>query len=63
MATALLRLPQVRQLTGLSRSEIYRRMGLGEFPAKVSLGVRAVGWIETEIQQWIEGRIKHSRAA
>ncbi len=44
MATALIRLPQVRRLTGLSRSEIYRRMGLGEFPAKVNIGSRAI-WL------------------
>lgn len=63
MATALLRLPAVRQRTGLSRSEIYRRMAVGEFPAKVNLGPRAVGWPEDEISAWIEARIKQSRKA
>lgn len=63
MASALLRLPAVRQLTGLSRSEIYRQMGLGQFPAKVNVGQRAVGWVEHEIAAWIEARIKQSRKA
>lgn len=61
MASALLRLPAVRQLTGLSRSEIYRQMSLGHFPAKVNVGQRAVGWVENEIAAWIEARIKKSR--
>lgn len=63
MATAILRLPQVRRLTGLSRSEIYRRMALGEFPAKVKIGTRTVGWSEEEITQWIDACIKRSRKA
>jgi prophage regulatory protein len=63
MTTALLRLPAVRQRTGLSRSEIYRRMALREFPAKVNLGPRAVGWAEDEITAWIEERIHQSRKA
>lgn len=61
MATALLRLPQVRRLTGLSRSEIYRRMALGDFPRKVSLGARAVAWVADEIETYIADRIKQSR--
>ncbi len=63
MATALLRLPRVRQLCGLSRSEIYRRMALGEFPQKVALGARAVGWVSEEIDAYIADRIKQSRKA
>lgn len=38
-------------------------MALGEFPAKVSLGPRAVGWAEDEISAWIEARIAQSRKA
>ncbi|HEV7166030.1 MAG TPA: AlpA family transcriptional regulator [Gammaproteobacteria bacterium] len=63
MATALIRLPEVRRLTGLSRSEIYRRMTLGQFPAKVSIGPRIVGWPEDEIAQWVDACIKRSRLA
>lgn len=63
MATAILRLPTVKARTGLSRSTIYLRVSEGTFPKPVSLGGRAVGWIESEIQQWLELRIEESRKA
>ncbi len=61
--TAIIRLPKVRARTGLSRSEIYRRESLGEFPKRVNLGPRSrcVGWVAGEIQAWIETRIRESR--
>ncbi len=62
MLQAIIRLPDVRARTGLSRSEIYRREALGQFPARVSLGTRSVGWALTEIQDWIEQRIAESRS-
>ena len=62
MATAILRLPTVKARTGLSRSTIYLRISEGSFPAPVSLGSRAVGWIESEIQGWLEDRIQASRS-
>lgn len=58
---AILRLNDVRARTGLSRSEIYRREALGQFPRRVSLGARSVGWPSDEIQAWIEARIRESR--
>lgn len=60
MTQAILRLPEVKARVGLSRSEIYRREGLGEFPKRVILGARSVGWLSDEIQQWIESRIRAS---
>jgi prophage regulatory protein len=51
-ATTLLRMRQVRLRTGLSRSTIYLKMKNGEFPTQVSLGPRAVGWLEAEIERW-----------
>lgn len=63
MATSILRLPVVKARTGLSRSTIYLRVCEGTFPKPVSLGARAVGWIESEIQQWLEQRIEASRKA
>lgn len=62
MATAILRLPEVKSRTGLSRSSIYLRIKEGRFPTSISLGERAVGWIEAEIQQWLEEQIEKSRA-
>lgn len=64
MATTILRLPAVKARTGLSRSTIYLRVADGTFPQPVRLGRRAVGWVEAEIQQWLEQRIgAHRKAA
>ena len=61
MATAILRLPAVKNRTGLSRSTIYLRISQGKFPKPVSLGGRAVGWIEVEIEDWLNQQISTSR--
>lgn len=58
---SILRLPAVRTRTGLSRSTVYLRAAEGTFPKPVNLGGRAVGWIESEIQQWLEQQIEVSR--
>ncbi len=63
MTHTILRLPAVKARTGLSRSTIYLRVSEGTFPKPVSLGGRAVGWVESEIQQWLEQRIEASRKA
>ena len=54
----ILRRKQVEVRTGLSRSTIYARINAGTFPAPVSLGPRAVGWIEGEVQRWLSDRIE-----
>jgi prophage regulatory protein len=51
------RLPAVKARTGLSRSEIYRRIALGDFPRPIKLGERASAWSTTEIDAWIASRI------
>jgi len=56
-----MRLPEVKAMTGLSRSTIYFRIALGTFPKQVSLGGRAVGWLENEIQEWLRHQIEASR--
>ena len=61
MATVILRLPNVKARTGLSRSTIYLRISEGRFPKPVSLGGRAVGWIESEVDNWLEQQIESSR--
>ena len=58
---SIIKLPQVKVLTALSRSSIYLKMSQDEFPKPISLGARSVGWIESEIQEWITARIKMSR--
>ena len=54
MHNKLLRLRQVEEITGLSRSSIYRRMKAGEFPRRVKIGSTAVRWNEGEIVAWLE---------
>jgi len=61
MPRKILRLPVVLDRTGLSRSTVYQRVTEGRFPRPVSLGPRAVGWIETEVEEWITGQIEASR--
>lgn len=54
---ALERLPQVMARTGLSRSEIYRRVAAGRFPRPIKLGERSSAWNSSEIDGWIQARI------
>ena len=61
MATTILRLPTVKARTGLSRSTIYLRISEDRFPKQVSLGARAVGWIEAEVNDWLDRQIETSR--
>lgn len=61
MTHNILRLPAVKACTGLSRSTIYLQISEGRFPKAISLGGRAVGWLESEIQQWLEEKIEKSR--
>lgn len=63
MMHTILRLPEVKRSTGLSRSTIYLRIAEGRFPKPVSLGGRAVGWLEAEVQDWLQRRIEASRKA
>jgi prophage regulatory protein len=55
---SILRRKQVEKRTGLSRSTIYLRIQEGTFPRPISLGVRAVGWLENEIETWLASRIE-----
>lgn len=63
MTDTILRLPSIKASTGLSRSSIYVKMGRGEFPKPISLGDRAVGWLQSDIEKWLQQRIALSRQA
>lgn len=54
--TRLIRLPEVKDRTSLSRSSIYSMMAQGTFPVQKKLGVRMVAWCESDIDQWIADR-------
>lgn len=49
----IIRLKEVQALTGLSRSTIYDHMKAKNFPQPVKLGSHSVGWVESEVQDWI----------
>lgn len=57
MTDKVLRLPEVKSLTGLSRSTIYLRISNDDFPKPISLGGRSVGWLEADIQAWIAEKL------
>lgn len=59
----IIRLKLVIQRTGLSRSTIYSLIKRGQFKSPISLGARAVGWLESDVSEFIETRIKASRKA
>ena len=63
MKHKILRLPDVKNSTGLSRSSIYLRIAEDDFPKSISLGGRAVGWLESDIQKWLDDRIAQSMEA
>jgi prophage regulatory protein len=56
------RLPGVMQCVPYSRASIYRLIAAGQFPRPYSLGARAVAWLESEIDAWIEARVKAGQA-
>jgi prophage regulatory protein len=60
----ILRLPQVKLQTGLSRSSIYLRIAEDKFPRQIYLGGgRAVGWLATDIDNWIKQQLAQSRTS
>lgn len=59
----ILRLPQVQSRTGLSRSSIYKRITEQSFPRQISLGARAVGWLESDVDSWLSQLVAQNRKA
>ena len=57
---SLLRLPEVKRRTGLSRSSIYLAISKGQFPKSINLGERSVAWSSADIDNWIGERIAAS---
>ena len=59
----IIRLPKVEERTGKSRSRIYADIEAGTFPKPIKLSARAVRWIESEIDAWIDSKIADREAA
>lgn len=57
----IIRLKQVKEITGLPTSTLYAKIAANAFPKQISLGARSVGWIKSEISNWIQEQINTSR--
>lgn len=58
-----LRLPEVKAVTGLSKTTLYTLIREKSFPAPVQVGPRAVAWVRSEVKQWAANRVVASRTA
>ncbi len=52
----ILRVQEVQQVVGLSRSTIWRLEGKGKFPTRVPLGASSIGWLKSDIETWINSK-------
>ncbi|EFN9285358.1 AlpA family transcriptional regulator [Escherichia coli] len=59
--TTFIRLPEVIKRTGFGKTWIYKLIKAGRFPSQVKTGIRAVAFIESEIDEWIDATIRNSR--
>jgi predicted DNA-binding transcriptional regulator AlpA len=60
---SFLRLPDVKAVTGLSKTSLYAMIREKSFPAPVRLGPRSVAWVKSEIRRWAVERVHASRSA
>jgi prophage regulatory protein len=60
---SFLRLPELKSVTGLSKSSLYALIRAKTFPSPVQLGPRTVAWVRSEVRQWAAERISKSRSA
>ena len=59
----ILRISAVLERLGIGRSTLYEWQARGEFPAAIPLGARAVGFLESDVNEWIEARAQRARDA
>ena len=53
MTHRVIRRPEVETLTGIPRSTLYAKIATGDFPVPIKIGQRSVGWLETEVNDWL----------
>lgn len=65
MTDRILKLNDVLEITGASVSTINRWEKAGKFPTRKKLGIKAMGWLESDVQQWLENlpTVKHHKGA
>lgn len=61
MSNTLIRLPEVQRRTGYSKAWIYRLISQKRFPSTIKIGSRAIAFVESEIDEWVNQRIAESR--
>ncbi|HBU95290.1 MAG: AlpA family transcriptional regulator [Leclercia adecarboxylata] len=61
MSKSLIRLPEVQRRTGYSKAWIYRLISEKRFPSSIKIGSRAIAFVESEIDEWVNQRIAESR--
>lgn len=61
MTEKILKLSEVKLITGLSASSIYRGVSAGTFPPQIKLSERSSGWLNSEVNHWLQERIEASR--
>ena len=57
MSDKILRRPEVQRRVGMGRSTLYGAIAEGRFPKPIKIGERSVGWLECEVQGWLEARV------
>jgi prophage regulatory protein len=57
----IVRRREVEDITGLSRSSLYRLAAAGQFPRPIQLSARAVGWRASDVAAWLESRVAGGR--
>lgn len=62
MVSQILRRKEVLRKTGLSNTTLYARIASGSFPKGIPLGSpNIVGWLDTDVDQWIADRVREAR--
>ncbi|ATF93370.1 helix-turn-helix transcriptional regulator [Cedecea neteri] len=56
-----IRVPEVLNRVGFSRTTLYERIKDGSFPDRVKIGLRSIAFIESEVDEWIEKTIQNTR--
>ncbi len=57
----IIKLPKVCEITGLSKSAVYDKMKEGTFPQSIAISSRSVGWLLSEVNNFIQERVAESR--
>lgn len=57
VSAQFIRLSQVKEITSLSKSSIYRLMEEGDFPKQVVLGARSVVWVKSQVEDWCAEKV------